>query len=76
LYSSFVRTIQSFICLAEPEAAAGSTNDPKTTPEEKTDVAAAAAPAAESAAPAEDGLAPRVMRGPAPGSGASTHPVG
>jgi hypothetical protein len=72
LFSSFVRTTQSFVCLAEPEAGAGSTNDPKPAPDQTTDVAAGDAnPSAENP---PDGLAPRAIF--APGSGASTHPVG
>jgi len=73
LYSSFVHTIQSFVCFAEPEAGAGS-HHPKPGPEETTDLTAAAevAPAAE-AAQAEGEIAPHAT---SRGSGASTHPVG
>jgi hypothetical protein len=74
LFSSFVRTIQSFVCLAEPEAGAGSTNDPKPAPDQTTDVSAGNA--ATSAENPPDGLAPRIIRSVAADSGASTHPVG
>jgi len=55
--------------LAEPEAGAGA-DQQKTDPEKKIDLSAAPEP---EKAPAEGGIAPHVA---APGSGASTHPVG
>jgi hypothetical protein len=77
LYSSFVRSIQSFVCLAEPEAGAGSHHDPKTSPDVPADLTAVAdaAPAAENAAQEEGGISAHAIRS-APSSGASIHPVG
>jgi len=76
LYSSFVRTTQSFVCFAataEPEGHAGGQHHPEASPEEKIDLSAAPEP---EKAPEEGGIAAHTARGVVPDSGASTHPVG